>query len=150
MDRLLVAFAAAIVVVLASRPAHACKCSSPSLASSAANANVVFVGTIAKVHEDKQCHPQHADWCTSSFKYEIAVEGVFKGSVGKRVTIDAGHGRGNCSMGSLGKHAVGKQWLVLSSSTQAPYFIKLCGNTQPATAEKLAALAKQLGAPKLP
>jgi hypothetical protein len=147
MHRLLVAM---VALVVSSRPADACKCATPSLATAAARAKIVLVGTIAKVNEDRRCDPRHPTWCTSSFTYEVTVEGVFKGSAGKTIRIDAGHGRGDCSPGSLGKHAVGQRWLVLSTSTQAPLFIHMCGGTQRATTANLDTLAKQLGAPKAP
>jgi len=140
----------AIIVILESPLADACRCPQPSVATAAARAKVAFVGTITKVHENKKCDPKHPTWCTSTFTYDLTVEGVFKGSVAKTVTINTGHGRGDCSSGSLGKDVENTRWLVFSSSTKEPLFNHLCGGTQRATEKSIAVVTKKLGAPKAP
>ncbi|HEY5924627.1 MAG TPA: hypothetical protein VIV11_23270 [Kofleriaceae bacterium] len=144
------AFVVIVVLCLSYAVVHACKCSKPSVASAAAQAKLVFVGTITKQHEAKSCAPNHPTWCRSSFTYDVSVEGVFKGTVDKAVTVDAGHGRGDCSPGALAKKVEGSRWLFFTSTAKQPLFIHMCGGTQRATDKAIAAVTKKLGAAKAP
>lgn len=145
-------FALAALVVIAATPslAYPCRmaCQGPSPASAAKQSKVAFVGTITKTIVTSDCHPKHPDWCTHSYSYEVAVEGVWKGSLGKTITVDAGSNTGDCSQGKLGKNIDGQKWLFFSR--QNPVKITMCSGTRRATDAHVAAITRALGAPSTP
>lgn len=144
----------AVVTSLAASPftsiADACttSCKTPSARGAARAASVAFLGTITKATVHEKCVPRHPTWCTRSYTYEVAVEGVWKGTLGKTVVVDAGHNRGDCSIGSLGKDVTNQRWLFFSRKT--PVQLRICGGSRRATDKDIAAITADLGAPAAP
>jgi hypothetical protein len=140
-----------VAASLATAIAYACttSCKTPSARGAARAASVAFVGTITKTNRTDQCrYPKHPTWCTSSYSYEVTVEGVWKGQVGKTITVDAGHNRGDCSIGSLGKDVTNQRWLFFSRHN--PVKLRICGGSRRATDKDIAAITADLGAPAAP
>lgn len=139
-----------LAVSLATAIAFACRtsCKTPSARGAARAASVAFVGTITKTTRTEHCDPKHPTWCTRSESYEVAVEGVWKGKVGKTITVDAGSGAGDCSIGSLGKNLDSQRWLFFSRAT--PVTLRICGGSRRATDPDIAAITADLGAPTAP
>lgn len=139
-----------LAISLTTAIAFACRtsCKTPSARGAARAASVAFVGTITKTTRTEDCDPKHPTWCTRSESYEVAVEGVWKGKVGKTITVDAGSGAGDCSIGSLGKSVDRQRWLFFSRGT--PVTLRICGGSRRATDTDIAAITADLGAPRTP
>lgn len=139
-----------LAISLTTAIAFACRtsCKPPSARGAARAASVAFVGTITKTTRTEDCDPKHPTWCTRSESYEVAVEGVWKGKVGKTTTVDAGSGAGDCSIGSLGKNLDHERWLFFSRGT--PVTLRICGGSRRATDADIAAITTDLGAPRAP
>jgi hypothetical protein len=127
--------------------AYPCKCAEPALGDAVKRADAAFVGTITGVDKQATCrYPNHPDWCTHSYTYTIAVEGVWKGTVPAKVTLSTGSGTGDCSMGSLGSQ---KRWVFVANvRTGGKLAVRMCGGTRVATPATVAAMTKAYGAPK--
>ncbi|MFN0245268.1 MAG: hypothetical protein ACKV2T_00075 [Kofleriaceae bacterium] len=156
--RLRVIFVAAMLATsVAPSPADACTTSCnlrPAAASAARAASVAFVGTITKTNVAEKCVPKHPTWCTRTYTYEVTVEGVWKGSLGPTIVVDAGHNRGDCSIGSLGKDVTNQRWLFFSRDRSreksTPVKLRMCGGSRRATDKDIAAITAGLGAPVAP
>jgi hypothetical protein len=129
-----VATAAAVVP----RIADACSCAAPGAADKGVKKSATaFTGTITKSTEDS-----NGNW-----QIEIEVDGVYRGTVSKTVTLATGDAGGDCSLGELGP--VGSRWLIVSSSKAAPYQVFACSVTQQIT-PTVAKQLKKLGKPRKP
>lgn len=148
MRRLLVLLVLALLTPPAIAYACTTSCKTPSARGAARAASVAFVGTITKANVVEDCVPKHPTWCTRSYSYEVTVEGVWKGTVGKTITVDAGHNAGDCSIGSLGKNVTNQRWLFFSRTT--PVRLRMCGGSRLATDRDIAAITADLGAARTP
>ena len=131
-------------IVIATPVADACQCVPPSLTRAVTRAKVAFVGTVTKEHKQRQCDGPR---CFDAYTYTVRVETVWKGTLDKTVTVDAGQGR-DCTFGRLASVPVGTRWLFISSH-DAPVLARRCTGTQLATTEVLAAL-ERIGKPTRP
>ncbi len=138
--RLLLALALSVAsaAAIAPRLADACSCAPPGPADKGVKkAATAFTGTITKATED-------AD---GNWHIELEVDGVYRGTVTKTVSLDTGSAGGDCSRGELGP--VGSRWLIVSSSKTAPYAVSACSVTQAITPTVTKQL-KKLGKPRQP
>ncbi|GMV14718.1 MAG: hypothetical protein AMXMBFR56_29420 [Polyangiaceae bacterium] len=103
----------ALLLALDLRAAHATSCIEPELGPSSANADVVFVATVASEKDHSV--------------YGLSVERVYKGEVPKSVKARGGGMKG-------ASFQRGKRFLVFArldpSDAEAPLFAHLCGGTQ--------------------
>lgn len=135
---LAVALSVAAATAVTPRIADACSCAAPGPADKGVKkSTTAFTGTITKSTKDSA-----GNWHT-----EIEVDGVYRGTVSKTVTLDTGDAGGDCSVGELG--AVGTRWLIVSSSKTAPFEIFACSVTQEITPAVTKRLTK-LGKPRKP
>jgi hypothetical protein len=127
-----------LALAAAPRPADACSCAPPPAADKGVKrSTTAFTGTITKATEDAKGH----------WQIEIAVDGVYRGTVPATVVLDTGDAGGDCSLGELGP--VGSRWLVVSSSKTAPFEVFACSVTQQIT-PKVQKQLKKLGKPRKP
>jgi hypothetical protein len=148
---------AILATTVAPSPADACRTSCnrrPAAASAARAASVAFVGTITKTNVHETCVPKHPTWCTRSYTYEVTVEGSWKGALSPTIVVDAGHNRGDCSIGSLGKDVTNQRWLFFSRdrsrTTSSPVKLRICDGARRATDKDIATITAALGAPTAP
>jgi len=147
----LLALGLALAVQSTTAPtAEACRtsCKAPSARAAARAASVAFVGTITKTTVVADCDPNHPTWCTRSYSYEVSVEGVWKGKLGRTITVAGGSGTGDCSIGALGKSVDNQRWLFFSRDL--PVTLRICGGSRRATDTDIAAITADLGAPAAP
>ncbi|HEY5924629.1 MAG TPA: hypothetical protein VIV11_23280 [Kofleriaceae bacterium] len=135
--------------LLAPPLADACVCTI-NIAKAKDASTVVFIGTITKQKESKSCDAIQKPACGSVFTYTVAVEGVFKGTVGKTVTVKSGRAKGTCSTGLIGRHGKGNKWLFFSKSAAEPFELRICGGTLQITPKLNDFVTQELGAPKAP
>ena len=135
--------------LLASPLADACVCST-TIAKAKDASSVVFIGTITKQRQSKSCDTTQKPACGSVFTYTVAVEGVFKGTVGKTVTVKTGRAKGSCSTGLAHRAPTGTKWLFFSKSAAEPFELRICGGTFQVTTKLSDFVTKELGAPKAP
>ena len=144
--RLILCLFALFMMPLPTADACTMECDWPGPAAAAKRAKVAFVGTITKTTASKRCAPRHPTWCTTSYSYEVTVEGMWKGTVDKTVVVSAGSGAGDCSNGPLASKSVdGQRWLFFSENDALS--IRLCSGTTRATERAIAAVTKAVGAP---
>jgi len=143
-------FLAVILISGSLATAYACRtsCKSPGPASAARQAKVAFVGTVTKTNIVEDCVPKHPDWCTRSYSYDVAVESVWKGKVGKTIVVDAGTNTGDCTQGKLGKNIDNQRWLFFSRTETLTIY--MCSGTRRASDKDIAAITAALGAPSAP
>lgn len=137
------------VLFLSTDRADACTCSDPGPAANLRSATAVFVGTITQVTERQPCPPgRPKSWCKKLYLHEMTVEGVWKGGPGKTVTLDTGHGSGDCSRGgNLGK---GTRWLIFARGDAPAFRVRICAGNTIATPAVIDAMTRRFGAPKPP
>ena len=143
------AFVLAALVLFESPAADACVCGG-TLAKAKDGSAAVFIGTITKRTQAKDCDPKQKPSCVSVFTYTVAVEGVFKGSVAKTVTVNSGRPKGTCSTGLAYRAPTNTKWLFFSKSSAAPYELRICGGTLQVTPKLNDFVTQQLGAAKAP
>jgi hypothetical protein len=138
---------ALLAIVLSADPAAACDCAETDLADTVKHASLIVVGTVTAVQETRTCPPNKpASACNSTFTHEVAVDGSWKGAPGKTVSLRTG--RSTCSIATnLGK---GKRWVLFLGNDGPSYQLHMCSPPLPATPQTVAAITKQLGAPKPP
>ncbi|HEY5924630.1 MAG TPA: hypothetical protein VIV11_23285 [Kofleriaceae bacterium] len=125
--------------------AEACDCSGMTLARARDRASVAFIGTITKRQDSKTCTTPKQ--CERVHTYTVKVDGVYKGKVGKTVTVET---RPDGKCGAFGDlRTLGKQWLFFSQTAE-PYRLSVCNGTTVATKVRLAEANKQLGTAESP
>ena len=139
----------ASIILCASPLADACVCAT-TIAKAKDASSVVFIGTITKQRQSKSCDATLKPACGSVFTYTVAVEGIFKGSVGKTVTVKSGRAKGTCSTGLAHRAPTGTKWLFFSKSAAEPFELHICGGTFQVTPKLNDFVTKELGAPKAP
>ena len=129
-------FAVAVVVVLslvvAVRPAAACRCLPPSVATGARAADVVFVGTIERVDVD-----DHAI-------ATVTVRAVWKGAVAAAVTVH--DSPTSCRKGLT----AGDTLVFMARIDRGRFTVRQCDGTQRATAAVEQRVTRLLGASRSP
>lgn len=118
-----------VVLASAPSPADACQCRYRGPAANLRDAAAIVVGTVVSIDPKTHAHV-------------IAVDGVWKGTPGKRLSIDLG--TGDCAFGTLG---VGTRWVVFAEATGV---VRPCGGTTRATPAAVADVTRRLGAPRRP
>jgi hypothetical protein len=130
-------------------PAAACQCVSPGVPNAVRAAKHVFVGRIVREIATKIDSPgcrRNASWCAYSYRYELEVESLWKGNLPARITVDAGHGRGDCSLGRL-RHT---RYVFFTHGSDANPYVRACAGTRPATSNLITRVTRILGAPTAP
>lgn len=132
VSRLAVAVVVLVSLAVGARPAAACRCLPPSLARGARAADVVFVGTIARVEVD-----DHA-------VATVTVRAVWKGAVAGTVTVhDAPT---SCRRGLT----AGDTLVFMARLDQGRFTVRQCDGTQRASATVEQRLTRLLGAARTP
>jgi hypothetical protein len=148
--RIPIALGAAALSLLTS-DASACKCLNEGFAADLAQSTTVFVGRLTDVKEKKIC-PKPGR-CESSYKHVVVIEGVWKGSPAKTVTVHSGASDDGyvTSCAAWTMPVKGARWVFFLNG-EGPTYLRgsFCRNTQLATPAVMAEMTKLFGAPKPP
>ena len=123
---------AVLALVAAARPAAACRCAPPSLGKAVRAADVVFVGTIARV--------ETADHGIAI----VTVRSVWKGAVASEVKVH--DSPTSCRRGLT----PGEALVFVARNDHGRFTVRQCDGTQRATAAVERRLTRALGAPRAP
>lgn len=126
------ALVALVALVVAARPADACRCLPPSLGKAVRAADVVFVGTIARVERD-----DHAI-------ATVTVRAVWKGAVASEVTVH--DSPTSCRRGL----SPGETLVFVARNDHGRFTVRQCDGTQRATPAVERRLTRALGASRAP
>ncbi len=132
---LVAVLAVVLTLVAASPPAAACRCLTPGLARAAADADVVFVGTVTAVD---------APTAGGGAVGAVAVDRVWKGQVGATVALH--DSPTSCRRGLT----AGQRLVVMARRDGDRLTVRQCDGTQRATAKVERSLTRRLGAPRPP
>ncbi|MBL8620682.1 MAG: hypothetical protein JNK64_05235 [Myxococcales bacterium] len=130
--RPLLTLVACVVLVVAARPADACRCLPPSLGKAVRAADVVFVGTIDRVERD-----DHAI-------ATVTVRAVWKGAVASEVKVH--DSPTSCRRGLT----PGETLVFVARNDHGRFTVRQCDGTQRATAAVERRLTRALGASRAP
>ncbi|MBK7072553.1 MAG: hypothetical protein IPH44_09630 [Myxococcales bacterium] len=123
---------ALVALLVAARPADACRCLPPSLSKAARAADVVFVGTIERVDQ--------ADHAVAT----VTVRAVWKGAVASEVKVH--DSPTSCRRGL----SPGETLVFVARNDHGRFTVRQCDGTQRATAAVERRLTRALGASRAP
>lgn len=123
---------AVVALLVAARPADACRCLPPSLGKAVRAADVVFVGTIDRVDQ------------TDHAIATVTVRAVWKGAVASEVTVH--DSPTSCRRGLT----AGDTLVFVARNDHGRFTVRQCDGTQRATPAVERRLTRALGASRTP
>lgn len=123
---------AVVALLVAARPADACRCLPPSLVKAVRAADVVFVGTIDRVDQ------------TDHAIATVTVRAVWKGAVASEVTVH--DSPTSCRRGLT----AGDTLVFVARNDHGRFTVRQCDGTQRATPAVERRLTRALGASRTP